>query len=109
MGTVNVREERIELTALDKGAEAVVKQVAGSVESLRSSYDQLARTVTILAGGVGVGYFLSLTKGSIDAAAHLEDLSKSTGLTVERLAGLGVLARQSGTDLDGLAKGIDRM
>src|SRR5947208_6453403 len=108
MATVNVREECIELTAIDK-ASLVVAQLTGNVESLRKGYDQLAGQLKILAGGVGVGYFLSLAKHSIDAAAHLEDLSKSTGLPVERLAGFGVLARQSGTDLDGLAKGIDRM
>jgi hypothetical protein len=70
-------------------------------------------TVRNIAGLVGVsigaGAFVSLIKGAIDAQDKLNDLSKSTGIAVETLSGLGVLAKQSGTDLDGLAASINKL
>lgn len=67
---------------------------------------------TALAGlGVtlGAGAFAALVKGSIDAMDHLNDLSKSTGLAVETLSGLRIAAKQSGTDLDGVAASINKL
>ena len=59
--------------------------------------------------GLGVGYFVSLIKGSIDAADHLNDLSKTTLLSVETLSGLKLTAKQSGSDLDSLAQAISKL
>jgi hypothetical protein len=53
--------------------------------------------------GLSVGYFVSLVRGSIDAMDHLNDLSKTTSIAVETLAGLKVAAKQSGGDLDSIA------
>ncbi len=78
------------------------KQINDAIEKTKGLLEKLGI-------GLSVGYFVELIRGSIDAAEHLENLSKSTGIAVETLAGLRVLAKQSGTDLDGLAKGIDRM
>jgi len=47
--------------------------------------------------------------GSIEFLQSLDDLHKSTGIAVEDLAGLNLLAKQTGTDLGGLAKGINKM
>ena len=59
--------------------------------------------------GLGVGAFTAFIKSSIDAQDHLNDLSKTTRLSVETLAGLSSLAKKSGTDVDGLAKAINKL
>lgn len=52
---------------------------------------------------------VSMVKGAIDAADHLNDLSKSTSLTIAQLSGLKLAALQSGTDLDGVAKAVNKL
>lgn len=99
-------------------------EMGADVASLRKDMDVAKQTVTgtmrdiagaakTFAGALGVALsaagFVYLIKGSIDAADHLEKLSKSTNISVEDLAGLSLLAKQTGTDLDGLAKGINKM
>ena len=51
----------------------------------------------------------ALAVHNINFLDKLQNLSKSTGLAVEDLAGLSLLAKQTGVDLDGLAKGINKM
>lgn len=58
-----------------------------------------------LAGGAIAGFIIS----SINAADKLNDLSKSTGVSVENLSGLALAAKQSGTDLDGVAASISKL
>lgn len=73
------------------------------------SAKRMERAFASVGVALSAGYFVSLVKGSIDAADHLNDLGKSTNIAIEDLAGLRLLAVQTGTDLDGLAKGINRM
>ncbi len=62
--------------------------------------------VGLVAAAAGV---LALTKSAIDAADHLNDLSKATGVSVEQLGGIGFAAKQSGTDLDGVAQSFGKL
>jgi hypothetical protein len=64
-----------------------------------------AAAVTAVATAAMAGFVIS----SINAADHLNDLSKTTGLSVENLSGLALAAKQSGTDLDGVAKAISKL
>jgi len=59
--------------------------------------------------GVGLSFvgITSLINGSINALDRLHDLSLITNLTVEDLSGLSLVAKQSGTDIDGLAKSVN--
>jgi hypothetical protein len=50
-----------------------------------------------------------LTKSAIDAADHLNDLSKATGVAVETLGGIGFAAGQAGSDLDGVAQAFGKL
>lgn len=84
----------------------VFRGVESGMQRLEKSYCALLGTLGISLSG---GYFVSLINGSINAMDHLHDLSKATAITVENLAGLSLLAKQTGTDLDGLAKGINKM
>lgn len=83
--------------------------VGSAMKNIERSVSQAKSVLAALGLGLSIGYFAHLVKGSIDAADKLGDLSKSTNLTVKELAGLNLLAKQSGTDLDGLAKAINKM
>lgn len=52
---------------------------------------------------------MALVKGAIDSADSLKDLSKSTHLTVSDLAGLKLAAKQSGTDIEGVAASVNKL
>jgi hypothetical protein len=94
------------ITADMAAAKGVVTSAMAGVESAVASAKS---ALASLGMGLGVGYFVSLIKGSIDAQAHLEDLTKSTSLTAKELAGLSLIAAESGTNLDSIAKAFDRM
>lgn len=83
--------------------------VGGAMGNIEKSVQQAKSALAALGIGLSAGYFVSLIKASIDAADHLNDLSKSTGIVTGDLAGLRLLAKQTGTDLDGLAAGILKM
>lgn len=89
-------------------------QMASNVDRAMKEMEYSVKTaITSIAGVLGVGlsadYFVGLVKGSIDALDHLQNLTKSTNLTVSTLSGLKLLAASSGTDLDSMAMAIDRM
>src|SRR5438094_534013 len=87
-------------------AKRMVGSTMGSIESAVASAKSALGALGI---GLGVGYFTHLVRGSIDAMDHLNDLSKTTNITVETLAGLKVAARQSGGDLDSIAGSINKL
>jgi hypothetical protein len=78
----------------------------GSVGGLKSAFQEI---IAFSVAGFGVGSFVSMIRGSIDAADHLKDLSKSTNIAVADLAGLKLAAQQSGGDLDGIADVINKL
>jgi len=62
-----------------------------------------------LTGALTITAFAGFIKSSIDAADRLNDLSKSTGITIENLAGLQYAAEQSGGDLESIAQAINKL
>ena len=105
----------------------VVIRMATDLADLRAGFDQakaqaeewgskLKGTVDIVTGALAalgvaasVSAFASAIKDSIDYADGLNDLSQKVGLTVETLGGLEYAAKQSGTDLDTIAKGAQKL
>jgi hypothetical protein len=69
--------------------------------------------VNNLLATIGVGAlvykFASLTKAAIDSADRLNDMSKATNIAADTLGGLGFAAQQSGADIDGVGKAVNRM
>lgn len=59
--------------------------------------------------GVTVGSLAYLVKGSVNAAAGLEDLRAKTGLSIETLAGLRHAAKLSGSQLESTAKAVSQL
>lgn len=83
--------------------------VAASAKNIESAAATATKALGLLGIGISALGFVNLIKGSIDAMDRLNDLSKSTGLTVEQLAGLKVAAKQSGGDLDSIAASINKL
>ena len=62
-----------------------------------------------LAASFSARMFVDLVKGAIDAADRLNDLAKSTQLTVEQIGGIGFAASQAGSDLEGAAASMGKL
>ena len=69
-------------------------------------FGNLGSTLGIGLSVAGIG---TMIKDVVDIQDHLNDLSKTTSLTVEQLSGLSFAAKQSGTDLDSIAKLINKL
>lgn len=66
--------------------------------------------IAVAAAGVAAaGAFGASLIQQINYLDHLNDLSKTTGIAVGELAGLGLAAKQSGTDLDGVADAVGKL
>lgn len=86
------------ITAVDatKAAFNSIKTGLGSVTSVAAT----------LGATLSAGAFVAWTKGMIDAADELNDLSQRVGVGIKELAGYKLAAEQSGTSLETVAKGI---
>lgn len=87
-------------------AKRLVGDTVGSIERLAG---QASRALGAIGAGLSLTGLVALGKGAIDATDKLNDLSKSTGLAVETLAGIRVAARQSGGELEGIAAAINKL
>lgn len=86
------------------------------VERLRKTMGSLEGTVGTLKkalGVLGVAFtaqqFGSWVKGSIDFADSLNDLRQKTGIAVEDLDALSLVAEQNGTTIEALAGGLSKL
>lgn len=90
-----------------------MRQATGIVGDAMAKVESSVASAMSALGALGIGIsavgFVGLVKGSIEAMDHLENLSKSTNLTVETLAGLRVAAKQSGGDIDSISIAITRL
>lgn len=103
-----------------KGARDALQSNTRSMEralySLRDSFNNSMKSALSLRGvfsqlfaGASVAGLVYFVKSSIDAADRMNDLSKSTGVSVETLSTMGYAAKQSGLDLESLANGFKRL
>ena len=91
------------------GINAQTAAILASGKAAAQSSAQVARyAAALLLPAASAAGFVSFVKKSIDAADRLNDLRQITGLTVPTLNGLAFAAKQSGTDLDALAKGVGK-
>jgi len=94
---------------MDKAA-ALAQRNAEKIEASFSSIKESAAAVGTVLAGAFAGFSLAgIVKTAIDAADHLNDLSKATGIAVETLGGIGFAASQAGTDLDGVAASLGKL
>lgn len=87
-------------TDTDRAAKSLNKLKKEAADTGRTIGDSLAKLGAITLGAGTVGGLVALVKSTIDAADHLNDLSKKTGVAVETLGGVGFAASQAGGDLE---------
>jgi lambda family phage tail tape measure protein len=105
---VDKRESRLELTAIDK-ASAVIRQVQGSVENLRSSVDTIKNALAAVGVTVGAGAMLKLYADTLKANSGFADLKLQTGSSVENLSRISEIARIGSQDFGGFTEQLGRM
>ena len=83
------------------------QQAFASVERSLGKLSAAATRLNGLFAGIGAiaigGAFITAAKNALDFADNLNDLSKRTGVSVENLSALDVIAQQSGTTIDEVA------
>lgn len=87
-------------------AKGIIGNAAASMESALKLASGALKT---LAAGFTLHMFVEFVRGAIDAADHLNDLSKKTGIAVETLGGLGFAAKQAGGNLDTVAEAAGKL
>jgi hypothetical protein len=106
VSTVSVGNVVVEIGAkvdgLRAGLNAATNDVKSTVNSIKSLFGALGAVAS-------VRYFAGLTKEIIDTLDHFNDLRRVTRLEIETLAGLDLLAKQTGTSLDATAKGVSEL
>lgn len=88
--------------------EKAKRQLSGFEKSSNVSISKIAAAAGV-AATVAASGFVALAKSAIDSADAINDLSKSTGISVESLSQLKYAAELSGTDIDSLAKGMQKL
>jgi hypothetical protein len=90
-----------------------IDKATNDLSRFQSNADRTAKNINNILGNIGVGLsaagVVAFGKSVIDGLDKLNDLSKTTGLAVNTLSGLGLAAKQSGSDLDGVAKSIAKL
>lgn len=98
---------------------ANIGNIAGQVDRINSQltrFQQTAETTsarvsrafTNLGVGLSIAGFVAYFDSIIEAADALDELSDKTNVSVETLAGLSVVAKQSGTDVETLATSLNK-
>lgn len=91
-------------------AAAIAQQQAKRIEnSIVGIQKQFKNIIGGIALGATVEKFSSLIKAAIDGADKLNDLSKTTGIAVTTLGGIGFAAEQAGSSLDGIVGPIGKL
>lgn len=97
------------MARLQKDMDHAKRTVGGAMGAIEKSVGTAKTALAGLASGLTAGAFAAWIRNAIDAADRLNDLKQSTGLAVESLSGLTWAAKLSGTDLEGVAKGINKL
>lgn len=114
MGQVNITEERLEMTAVDRGAAAAIEKVVGGTKALRSEIDAIGGSMRALGAAVGIGTIVAIGKQALDAAQQAEQshnrlqaviraTGSQAGLTTDQLDEMAeALSRSTQFDDDGI-------
>lgn len=104
MGTDNTT--RIIVTADTNQAAAAFSSLERSIGGLGGVISGVSALAPSLAGALSVGAFVAWSKSIIDAADEMNDLSQRIGIGVEQLAKYELAAKQSGTSMESVARGV---
>ena len=96
------------LSAEDRSKLAFASVLA-SLKALRTNGEGLSKMFGLLIPGASFLGMAAFAKSGIDAASALEDLNLRTGVSVETLSDLRLVAEQSDTSLESLGKAINKL
>jgi hypothetical protein len=100
------------IVALNRGLNTVersAKTLTGAMRGLTGASAGLSGALGSLTPLLSVVGLTGLVKGALEAGDRMYDLSQSTGVSVEALARFNKAAAVSGTDLDGVSKGLVKL
>lgn len=83
--------------------------VTKKIEKLGGTFDKVKSAAALFGVGLSGIALTRFIKGAIDAQDALNDLSKTTGVAIDQLGGLGFAAKQAGSDLEGVAQGMSKL
>jgi Ca2+-binding EF-hand superfamily protein len=98
-----------DIARLQKDMESVKRTVNRAMTEVERAIDRVRGRFEGLLGGLSVAAFAVWIKGAVDFNDSLNDLSKSTDIAVGKLAGLSLLSKQNGTELNELAKAVNKL
>lgn len=99
----------VDLNARIAQFETEFKRATSTLDKFGKKGDLIAAGLKGAFAGMSAGAFVAFTKSIIDAGDELDKLAKRTNIAVKDLASLDLIAQQSDTNLDVLAKGINRL
>lgn len=105
----------LKITAGVTGQQAVdqlrtsMDRMKDTVDGVSSRFGALKGALAGLAGAAVVTGFVSMMKGIIDTADHLNDLRQKTGMAVEDLDALGYVAELNGSSLEQVSGAIGKL
>lgn len=99
---------QITLTASNQTA-AAFTQVNNALGGLKTSAAGVLSSFGGLGSAITVGGFVAFAKSTIDSADAMNDLAIATGTSVASLASYKLAAEQSGSNVEGLAKGLGKL
>lgn len=101
------------LDQLDRDFSRAASLARETSNKIEGAFGNLSGSLKGVAGGLvaafSVDAFKGMIMGAVEAQDHINDLSKSTSLSVETLAGLGSAAIKSGSNLDDVAASINKL
>lgn len=83
--------------------------VSRSARQMERALDSVRAQMAGLFSGASVVGFGMWIKSAIDFQDELNDLSKTTDLSVEKLGGIALMSKQTGSDLTGMAQAINKL
>ena len=100
------------IVALNRGLNTVernAKSLTGAMRGLTGASAGLSGALGTLTPLLSVVGLTGMVKGTIEAGSKMYDLAQATGVSVEALARFNKAAAVSGTDLDGVSKGLVKL
>src|SRR5262245_61890103 len=94
--------------SLYSGAEQGAARAAGAVRIFETSLTGVLGLLGQLGVALSVGAVVKYTKGLINLAGSIQDLSDRTGISARTLTGIRSVLEENGVTLEEFAKGIQR-
>jgi hypothetical protein len=95
----------IRLTAID-ATKAAFTSVNQSLDGLKTAASGVQGALAGIGVGLTAGAFIGWIQSTIEAADAMNDMSQRVGISVAELAKYELAAKQSGTSMEAVAKGI---